>query len=148
MNETKLKRFEDENSEKLPFQELKGEELKTFIKVINDTTKFDGSSCADFYKHINTIMQNDIECDDIDDPDLFVKICKVLNLGVSLDNIDSYVIGYYPNEVDKFQIQTLKKWWEYIWYSMGDDAIIVAIPNKDLMILFTHHGDVKYQNFP
>ncbi len=78
---------------------------------------------------------------DIDDPELFIQICS--NLKLDLNDLDAFIVWRYPNEIDRFKLGSLKVYWDYIWYSMGDDAIVVVIPEKSIVILLTHYGDVK-----
>ena len=149
MKEFKIKLFKEENSGDMQYSELKDGELNLFKNSLKSLVKykFTSDSCADFFNYLDNNLNYWKTFNDIDDPDLFTEISRDLKLDQNGGESDVYIVWRYPDEIDKFKLITLKNYWDYIWYSASDDAIVLVVPEKSAVILVTHYGDIK-TNFP
>lgn len=77
---------------------------------------------------------------DINNSDGFENICSSINIS---DNINEpiYVIWNY-DEVDKISINTLRKYWYYIWYGASDEMCLLYFPQSKLLLLDTDYGTI------
>jgi hypothetical protein len=55
------------------------------------------------------------------------------------------VIWKYPDDMDKFDLRYLIKYWEDIWFSSSDEVICLFFPEIDKMILITHYDAIYFE---
>lgn len=57
-------------------------------------------------------------------------------------NSDSTTLFVFwnANEVDKIKVDTLKKFWEYIWYDDSDEAVIIFDSNDEKVIMVVENN--------
>jgi hypothetical protein len=94
-----------------------------------------------FYELVRQSLVNEINVPDESDIDI-MAISEMIGLVEMSDPDEVFVIWEFSHGVFKIKWEMLKKAWENIWRSPADDAVILYIPNKK--ILLVTHWDVIY----
>jgi hypothetical protein len=94
-----------------------------------------------FYELVRQSLVNEINIPDESDIDI-MAISGMIGLVKMSDPDEVFVIWEFSHGVFKIKWEMLKKAWENIWRSPADDAVILYIPNKK--ILLVTHWDVIY----
>ncbi|TDB58548.1 hypothetical protein [Arundinibacter roseus] len=61
-----------------------------------------------------------------------------------LNDSEAFLIWNYPDEIDKFDLSYLIRYWEDIWFSISDEVVGVFFPVMDRIIIITHYNVVYY----
>lgn len=64
----------------------------------------------------------------------FNDMLKTLDISF-LDNEKFYLIWNEQQNIDMFSVSDLKKFWDYIWYGPADEALILYIPEKIVLMI-------------
>ena len=57
---------------------------------------------------------------------------------------ENTVVIWSENEIDKFKTNILLDNCEYIWYGVGDEAMILYQKENKKILLITHYGRIFY----
>lgn len=145
MEKFKLEIFKKETNSNLEFEELKGDKLRSLMSYLDEKLGSFTNS-IDFFSNIRKKMSNSFDVDDINSPSVFEDVVNKLT-SINLDNLECYVIWRYPSEVDVFNCSYLTNNWEYVWYADSDEALVIVIPQVNVIALISHYGEVKFQKF-
>jgi hypothetical protein len=92
---------------------------------------------------LNVILHESEEQLKIDDPAAFVLSEMLATHGISADMI--YINWYKFDDIDIMNIETIDRFFEYVWYK-GPDDIELFDATFDWFILINHEGYVKMFN--
>ena len=142
MENFKLEIFNKEHKgEKFLFQKVKDQELSNLIQEL--TRIVGNAEIKASIEFFNTIKLNFNRTLQMNKTNNLKEIFKQIGLkGSSLGDV-SYLIWKFPNDIDRFDLKFLINNWNYIWYGDSDDAVVIYIENKILMLI-THYGTVKF----
>lgn len=76
------------------------------------------------------------------DKDLLYSLSKELLLE-GQDNV--YIIWDVNSRVDSIKLAELINNWDYIWYDVSDEAIVLFFPISKRIVFITDHGYVSYK---
>jgi hypothetical protein len=94
-----------------------------------------------FFKALIENLPNKMVLDSVDSTSEFANVLRTLDIQGEQNVI---VIWDYPNDMDKFNINYLLKYWEDIWFSVSDEMIGLFFPAINKMIVITHYNNIYY----
>ena len=142
MENFKLEIFESENNgSRLEFEKVEASEFKIVsekILVLLKRKTFE--EFGKFFIEVDNNLDQSLNFENLDD------LNGIINL---IDNTisgeqDCYIIWNYPSRIDKVQLNYLIDNWLSFWYPESDEAIVLLLPDSDLIILLTDYGLVKF----
>lgn len=142
MENFKLEIFESENNgSRLEFEKVEASEFKIVsekILVLLKRKAFE--EFGKFFIEVDNNLDQSLNFENLDD------LNGIINL---IDNTisgeqDCYIIWNYPSQIDKVQLNYLIDNWLSFWYPESDEAIVLLLPDSDLIILLTDYGLVKF----
>lgn len=99
----------------------------------------------------------------VNSKDFFINVSEFLRLNKTFENLEStiaiesalreislidqqsvLVIWQYPDDIDKFDLGYLIKYWEDIWFGVSDEAACLFFPESLDMILISHHNCIYF----
>lgn len=94
-----------------------------------------------FFKALLEVLPNKMELDSVNSSSEFADVLRALCIK---DEQDVIVIWHYPDDMDKFNISYLLKYWEDIWFSASDEVIGLFFPAINRLIVITHYNNIYF----
>jgi hypothetical protein len=94
-----------------------------------------------FFRTLLEILPSKMVLDCVDSASAFADVLRAIGIQNEQDVI---VIWDYPDDIDKFNVNYLLKYWEDIWFSTSDEVIGLFFPVINRMIVITHFNNVYY----
>jgi hypothetical protein len=93
-----------------------------------------------FFKRMLEFIKSPIVISNINEDDGFRDLLSALDIIENEEN-NVYIIWNYDG-VDKLNINTLQKYWGYIWYGRSDEYCILFFPSHHKFVIVADYGVV------
>lgn len=142
MQDFKLKVFRNENSKELKHVSLNLDDsswiIHQLIKVIEPMTQINDT--PSFFKFLSLNLKNEMY---YDKEISYEHLESVLNQNTLKNDSLVYIVWDLETKVDLFRLEDLLRFWEFIWYDVSDEAIVLFVPCIEKLLLVTDHGFIK-----
>ena len=108
-------------------------------KVIKDLYNFLGIDKVKkgLFQDVSSILLiKDFESEKLDSAAIFDEF--------DFDSTNSSLIIWDENEIDRMKTSSILEYWEFIWYGISDDAIMLYQEENQKILILTHFGRVYY----
>ncbi|WP_321438345.1 hypothetical protein [uncultured Bacteroides sp.] len=96
-----------------------------------------------FTKLLKTLIDQIILLN-INEPDGLECLVSKFNLNLSEDAVVNVIWDY--DSIDCLELDTLNKYWEYIWYGTSDEMCLLYIPETSFFVVITDYGTMYYRD--
>ena len=144
MQKFKLEIYKKENQRSiLEYETLNLDESNSIFLKIKNIVKCISKDLDDevIFKSAEKKLFQCIDVKDEIDQDLIAHIFLDI-IKLPLDS-KVYIFWDINSFIDQFNIEKLIENWEYIWYDTSDEAILIYIEFKSILMLITDHGFIK-----
>ncbi|GEM_PF-1396172 len=91
-----------------------------------------------------TKLQKKIELSSINETNIISDI--FINKGKLSENSELFIFWDFDTLIDQFELKVLIDNWEYIWYDVSDEVILIYCNLNDFLVLISERGYVKTNN--
>ena len=132
MEDFKIKIFKEETGKEFPdFEKINPTEVEHLIDTIKKTIIKEGNDDENVYILMSQTTYYKTEHPD-DQP--LIEVFNELNFPIP----EKLYIIWHFDEADLMCSKDIIEYWEYIWYDIGDDALILYNKEDNKWILITH----------
>jgi len=124
------------------YKSLNQVEKQKIIDDIAGKLKIRLSSGSILFTKLLEILIDQMILLNINEPDGFECLVSIFNLNISEDAVVNVIWDY--DSIDCFELDTLKRYWEYIWYGTSDEMCLLYIPEISFFVVVTDYGTMYY----
>lgn len=95
----------------------------------------------DFFIALKSCLKKCKQFESLESGEDLNNALQSLNLSFSGEVI---LIWRYPNDMDVFNVSYLIDIWDYVWFSVADDAVAFFFPTLEKLLLITHFNAIYY----
>lgn len=125
------------------YQSLGQVEIQKIIDDIANKLKIRLSCDSLLFTQLSEIFIDQMILLNINEPDGFECLISKFNLKIPGDVVVNVIWNY--DSVDCFEIDVLKKYWEYIWYGTSDEMCLLYFPEISFFVILTDYGTMYYK---
>lgn len=126
------------------YRSLNQVEKQNIIDDIEGKLKIRLSCGSNLFIKLLKILMDQMILLNINEPDGFECLVSKFNLNISEDTIVNVI--WDCDSIDCFELDTLKKYWEYIWYGTSDEMCLLYIPGISFFVVVTDCGTMYYRD--
>ncbi|BEG99979.1 hypothetical protein [Bacteroides sedimenti] len=141
MEEFKIMIWKEDNIN-IRYRSLDQAEIQKLLDDISDKLNIKIYCDSFLFTKLSEILMDQVLLLNINEPDGFECFISKFNLHIP-GNIPVNVIWNYDS-VDCFEIDELKKFWEYIWYGASDEMCLLYFQEINFIIMLTDYGTMYY----
>ena len=125
------------------YQSLGQVEIQKIIDDIANKLKIRLSCDSLLFTQLSEIFIDQMILLNINEPDGFECLISIFDLNIPGDVVVNVIWNY--DSVDCFEIDVLKKYWEYIWYGTSDEMCLLYFPEISFFVILTDYGTMYYK---